>query len=121
MHYWPNPAHKRSTTEVGPPRWAPDKEPCPSDLTVEERNHLFEGSLPVDPNDARSRRFAIRRTAAGLLEIYDIKFGREVDGDPEFHGHPANRIDRKVLRTFLKRGTISEAEYRRLARELPGC
>ena len=120
MHYWPNPAHKRTTTEAGPPRWSPDKESCPSDLTVEERNQLFEASVPIDANNPQSRRFAIRRTAAGL-EIYDIKYGRDVDGDPEFHGHPASRIDRRVLKALKDSGVITEAEYRRLARELPGC
>ena len=29
MRYWPNPAHKRETTEAGPPAWSPDKDPCP--------------------------------------------------------------------------------------------
>ena len=31
MYYYPNPAHKTETTEAGPPRWRPDKEPCPND------------------------------------------------------------------------------------------
>ena len=78
-------------------------------MTVEERNQLFEDSVPVDPNDAGSRRFAIRRTAAGL-EIYDIKCGGELNGDPEFHGHPASRIDRSVLETFRDRGAITQVE-----------
>ena len=34
MRYFPNPAHKRETTEAGPPRWRPDKEPCPAERTA---------------------------------------------------------------------------------------
>lgn len=89
-------------------------------MTVAERQALLKASVPVDPADPRSRRFAIRRTAAGL-EIYDIKFTRDEAGEPEFHGHPATRIDRSALRQLRDRGDVTAAEYRRLARELPGC
>jgi len=102
------------------PRWSPDKEPCPRDLTVEERRRLFEASVPVAPADPHSRRFVVRRTARGI-EAYDIKWTRDVDGEPEFHGHPASRIPRDVLKQLRDRGELTTAEYRRLARELPGC
>jgi hypothetical protein len=119
VHYWPNPAHKTETTEAGPPVWHPDKAKCPRGMTVEERSALLAASVPVDATDPRSRRFAVRRTAA--LEIFDIKYGRDVDGVPEFHGHPASRIDRIALKRLRDTGRITSAEYRRLCRELPGC
>jgi hypothetical protein len=37
MRYWPNPAHKAETTEAGPPLWTPDKDLCPTGMTVAER------------------------------------------------------------------------------------
>lgn len=120
MRYWPNPAHKEETTEAGPPEWIPDKEKCPRWMTVAERNSLLQASVAREADNAHSRRFAIRRTAKGL-EIYDIKWTRDVDGDQEFHGHPASRIPRSVLKEFRVRGLVTEAEYRRLSRELPGC
>jgi len=120
MRYWPNPSHKTHTSEAGPPAWSPDKDPCPADMTVEERSALFLGSTPSDPTAAHSRRFALRRTATGL-EIYDVKWTRDVDGDPEFHGHPASRVPPSVLRQWRAAEAITEAEYRRLRRELPGC
>jgi len=120
VHYWPNPAHKVETTEAGPPAWVPSKEKCPRDITIAERDALLEASIAVEPADPRSRRFAVRRTTSGL-EIFDVKYTRDVDGDPEFHGHPASRIDGRVLKVFRNNGQITSAEYTRLRRELPGC
>lgn len=89
-------------------------------MTVEDRNVLLATSVPVDASDPRSRRFAVRRTSTGL-EIFDIKYGRDVDGIPEFHGHPASRIDRRALKLLRDTGQITSAEYNRLRREIPGC
>ncbi len=121
MRYWPNPAHKSETTESGPPKWNPDKDACPSDMTVAERNGLFQGSMPVDDSDPTSRRFALRRTDEGTVEFYDVKLTQIVDGEPEFHGHPASRVDRRVLRRMRDEGLITAAEYNRLRKALPGC
>ena len=44
MYYFPNPAHKTAMTESGPPRWRPDKEPCPR-MTPRERTRLLQESL----------------------------------------------------------------------------
>src|SRR2546430_1085900 len=119
MHYWPNPAHKRETTEAGPPRWRPDKEPCPSGMTVAERDQLLQDAVPIDASDAASRRFAVRRSLRAL-ELYDIKRTGDVNGEPEFHGHPATFVPAKVLRTFRDLGRISQAEYRQLIKDF-GC
>jgi hypothetical protein len=120
MRYWPNPAHKSDTTEAGPPVWSPDKEKCPRGMTIDERDDLLVKSIPIDDADPTSRRFVARRTERGL-EIYDIKFTRMVGDDAEFHGHPATRIDRRVLRKMRDAQIITHAEFRRLLRELPGC
>lgn len=90
-------------------------------MTVAERNDLLKASIAVDPSNDCSRRFAIRRTESGKLELFDIKFTRMVNGEPEFHGHPAQRVDREVLKSMHARELISEAEYKRLRKELPGC
>jgi len=90
-------------------------------MTREERQTLLEASVPVDANDPRSRRFAVRRGPTGLLEIFDIKFTRDVDDDHEFHGHPASRIDRRVLKHLREAGLVTDAEYNRLRKDLPGC
>ena len=44
MYYYLNPAHKTETTEAGPPRWRPDKEPCPR-MTPRERTTLLQESV----------------------------------------------------------------------------
>lgn len=121
VKYWPNPAHKTATTEVGPPTWNPDKEKCPDDITIEERDQLFARSVPIDPVDPHARRFALRRRDDGRLQVFDVKFGDERDGEPEFHGHPASRVDRQALKKWRADGEISDAEYKRLVKELPGC
>lgn len=89
-------------------------------MTVEARNVLLATSVAVDASDPRSRRFAVRRTSTEL-EIFDIKYGRDVDGVPEFHGHPASRIDRGALKLLRDTGQITPTEYNRLRKELPGC
>jgi hypothetical protein len=116
MRYFPNPAHKLETTEAGPPRWWPDKEACPR-MTPRERLALLRSSIPRDAALPRSRRYAVRRTETGL-EFFEAKFTREVDGDPEFHGHPTSRVPARVLREFQSRGLISKAEYRKLVQTL---
>jgi hypothetical protein len=121
MRYWPNPAHKVETTEAGPPVWTPDKDRCPSGMTVQERRALFDASVPLNADDPHSRRFAVRRTEHGL-ELYDVKWTEDdATGEPVFHGHPASRVPRLVLKKWRDEGVVSAAEYRRLSRELPGC
>jgi len=116
MRYWPNPAHKRETTEAGPPGWRPSKEPCPDDLTVEEREELLRNSVPGG-SGARSRRYTLRRANTGL-QFYEAKWHTDVDDEPEFHGHPTTRVPNRVLRVFRDEGRITQAEYRRHVREL---
>lgn len=111
MRYWPNPAHKLETTEAGPPRWRPGKEPCPAGMTVAERQELLEASIPAG-DDPRSRRYAVRRDATGRLEFFEAKWTEDRSGDPVFHGHPTRRVPAAVLRRFVKDGRISRAEYR---------
>src|SRR5262245_2061637 len=110
MRYWPNPAHKLETTEAGPPNWNPDKDPCPVGMTIEERRDLFASSVAVEPNDPRSRRFAMRRTERGV-EFFDLKHTEDRDGESVFHGHPASRVDRDVLKQWRDNGSLSAAEY----------
>lgn len=119
LSYWPNPAHKRQTTEAGPPRWSPAKEPCPHDLTVAERDELLGSAVPMRADDPTSRRFAMRRTMLGL-EFFAIKHTRSVGDDHEFHGHPATWVPTRILRDFRDSGRISQAEYRELAQGF-GC
>lgn len=119
MRYWPNPAHKKETSEAGPPRWWPDKEPCPDDLSVRERNELLASSVAVNPSNPRSRRFAIRRGRDGL-EVFDAKWTRDVNDEPEFHGHPATFVPARVLREFRNRDLVTAAEFRKLVKNF-GC
>lgn len=115
MRYVPNPAHKRETTEAGPPRWRPDKELCPK-MSPRERSELLRASIPSDDQEA-SRRYAARRID-GRLELVEAKLTQVIDGRFEYHGHPTSRVPARVLRLFLRDGVISEAEYGRLVREL---
>ena len=117
VRYWPNPVHKRGTTEAGPPAWRPSKEPCPDHLRVEEREALLVAAVSSDPDDSRSRRYKVRREG-GRLELFEAKWHRDVDGDPEFHGHPTTRVPSRVLRALRDSGRLSPAEYRRLVKEL---
>lgn len=116
MRYFPNPAHKLETTEAGPPRWWPDKEPCPR-MSPQERDVLLRDSVALDPESETSRRYAVHRGDSGL-EFFEAKCTRVVEGDPEYHGHPTSRVPSKVLRIFRDRGLITTPEYRRAVRQL---
>jgi hypothetical protein len=43
-----------------------------------------------------------------------------VDGECEFHGHPATWVPTQVLRVFRDRGDLTAAEYRQRAQDF-GC
>ena len=116
LRYWPNPAHKRETTQAGPPQWRPDKTPCPP-MAVEERVALLGTSLAQDPASGSSPRFALRRGPAGL-EFFEGRLTRWVGEDPEFHGFPTARVPAPVLRQFRDMGLVTAAEYRRLVKDL---
>jgi len=116
MQYWPNPAHKKETTEAGPPQWWPAKDVCPSDMSVDERDMLLSASIPLDEGNPRSRRWTLRRLD-GALEFFDIKWTRHIDGDEEFHGHPASFVPARILRVFRDQESISGAEYKRLVKD----
>lgn len=113
VKYWPNPAHKVETTEAGPPEWHPGKDPCPPDMTVDERTALLDCSIACDPDDPIARRWTMRRSQDGL-EFFDIKWTGGLDGENIFHGHPASYVPAVILRTFRDLGHISQAEYRQL-------
>lgn len=115
MEYWPNPAHKRETTEAGPPQWRPTKSLCPDDMTVEERDALLKTAVPLHPDDSSSRRFNVRRLPDGSLQLFDAKC-HDVQL-PAFHAHPATFVPARVLRAFRDNGLITVPEYRRLVRE----
>ena len=116
MYYFPNPAHKRETTEAGPPRWRPDKEPCPN-MTPRERATLLRDSIAIDPGSPTSQRFAVRQGASGL-EFFTARMTRVVAGDVEFHGYPTAQVPGSVLRQFRDQGRITVAEYRSLVKRL---
>ena len=118
VRYVPNPAHKRETTEAGPPRWRPDKEPCPPEMTPRERAALLRGAVPEHPDLPSSRRFAVRRGGRGL-EFFAAQATRTAeDGEVEYHGYPTHRVPGKVLRRFRDRGDITVPEYRQLVKRL---
>ena len=118
MRYCPNPAHKLETTVAGPPRWSPDKEPCPPGMTPRQRAALLRDSLPERPDSPDSRRFALRRGESGL-EFFAAQATRTTEsGEVVYHGYPTNRVPGKVLRRFRDRGDVTSAEYRRLVRRL---
>lgn len=118
MVYEPSPQHKWGTTEAGPPKWNPDKERCPEDLGLEEREQLLAESVSKHGDPADPRRWALRRTERGI-ELYESKLTRTLpDGTIVVHGHPTRRVPPPVLRAMRDRGVVSNAEYSRLRKEL---
>lgn len=116
--YAPNPVHKREWTEVGPPAPRSDKSPCPSDITAVQCHGLLQISIPEDPTDPRSRRYAVRRSDLGA-ELFAAQAHSPAGHDPiEFHGYPVPTASAKILRQLRDRGDLLQPEYRRLIRGL---
>lgn len=117
MRYFANPAHKLEITEAGPPRWRPDKTPCPEGMTLRERRKLLQDSVAENPDALASRRFAVRRTESGL-EFFAAQVTQVENGEIEYHGYPTHWVPGRILRRFRDQGKISDAEYRRLVKRL---
>jgi len=115
LKYWPNPAHKRETSEEGPPQWRPHKTPCPP-MPLTERQELLTKSIP-DPKKPQTCRYALRRGEAGL-EWFEGRLTRYDGEEPVFHGYPTKAVPARVLRIFRDAGEITQAEYRRTVRQL---
>lgn len=82
-----------------------------------ERQALLDSSMSADPDEERGRRYAIRQTVAGFA-FFEAKLTRLNGEVAEYHGHPTTRIPAKVLRRFRDRGDLTDAQYRRLVRDL---
>ncbi len=50
--------------------------------------------------------------------VFEAKWHDDMEGEPEFHGHPTTRVPGAVLRALRDEERITAAEYRRLVREL---
>jgi len=116
MRYWPNPAHKKETSEAGPPRWRPKKTLCPR-MEPDERERLLQEAVPENPGVVGSSRYALRLGEGGY-EWFVALLTRMVDGEPEYHGFPCAHVPYRVLRAFRDAGRITDAEYRRFIKEL---
>lgn len=120
LWYYPNPAHKKGTTEAGPPEWYPAKTACPDTMTLEERDQLVAESLPLSEDPLDPSRIAVRRVE-GRLEWYrTMQTRRHPDGRIEIHGHPFEpgypKIPPAVLRRMRDSGLITAREYTRLVK-----
>lgn len=86
-------------------------------MSLDERERLFRESLPESEVDSRSPRFAFRVGPRGY-EWFIARLTQVTDGEPEFHGYPADHVPPRVLRRFRDLGRLTEAEYRRLLKEV---
>lgn len=108
---------KVETTEAGPPGWRPNKEPCLERMSLRERTALLRDSVAENPDSPASRRFAVRRTEAGL-ELFTAQLTQIVNGEAEYHGYPTRYVPGRILRRFRDQGKISQSEYRSLVKRL---
>ena len=113
MRYIPNPLHKRKKTEVGSAKLRPEKTPCPPEMTSADSKALLLNSIPENPDNPQSRRFAVRHGSSGL-EFFAAQATRTDNfGEVEYHGYPVNGVPGKVLRQLKNDGHITGAEYNR--------
>ena len=113
MRYIPNPMHKWKKTEAGPAKLRPEKTPCPLEMTSADSKALLLNSIPENPDNPQSRRFAVRRGSSGL-EFFAARATRtDNSGEVEYHGYPVKGVPGKVLRQLKNDGHITSAEYNR--------
>jgi hypothetical protein len=113
--YEPNPKHKEGTCGDGPPRWFPDSaSKCPKRIDAQ---HLL--------NIAISAEDQAHPDAKALFAVWDGRIYKaycsRIDGDKEYwHGYPVadalvgKQVPTSVLRRFVQRGHLSDADYRKL-------
>lgn len=87
-------------------------------MTSSECEALLRGSVPEDPDDPRTRRYAVRRADTGI-EIFAAQVHSPAGQHPtELHGYPVPTAPARVLRALRDRGEISQPEYHGLIRGL---
>jgi len=86
------------------------------EITPAERDELLRNAIATDEANPRSRRYAVRRSSAGL-EVYDAKCHGDYEGEPEFHAHPAGYVPASVLRALRDSGVLTLPEYKKLVRQ----
>jgi hypothetical protein len=86
-------------------------------MSVEERQRLLMDSIPLDPGRVDSPRYAFRVGGAGM-EWFMARAHLQQGDEVEYHGYPVTQVPATVLRQFRDRGSLSDAEYRRLCRLL---
>jgi len=87
-------------------------------MGLDERTRLLLESVAEDPEQPTSPRYAFRVGPRG----YEWFVGRLTcvtpEGDFEFHGYPTAHVPPCVLRRFRDLGRLTDAEYRRLVKDL---
>jgi len=79
---------------------------------------LLQKSVPENPGDPRSRRYAVRRSDFGF-ELFAAQVHSPAGQEPlEFHGYPVPTAPARVLRALRDRGDLVASEYNRLIRGL---
>lgn len=116
--YVPNPPHKATTTEAGPPRWIPYKEKCDPAISLAQAQQMLRDSFSEDGSPTNPRRYAVRRSG-NRAEFYESKLTQVPPGGHiEVHGHPTRRVPPAVLRRMRDSGAITRAEFERFRKEL---
>lgn len=83
-------------------------------MTVADSKALLLNSIPENPDNTQSKRFAFRRGSSGLEFFAAQATLTNISGEVEhYHGYPVNRVPINVLRQFKDRGDITKAEYNR--------
>lgn len=121
--YEANPKHKRGAAGEGPPRWFPDSASlCPDDITQDIAQTLLDKSISAADAAHPSRKARFAMHAGCFYKAYPTEQSSEVE---IWHGYPVRRelvnrqIPARVLRTFVKSGALSKAEYKRLLGNAP--
>ena len=114
--YSENPKHKPGCSGEGPPRWFPSTDSlCPDDISSEDASQLLRES--VEGRDASYPDAKARYALDGQGRFFKAY---SEDHGVTWHGYPVRRelvprqVPARVLRAFMSRGLLSNADYKKL-------
>jgi len=121
--YEPNAKHKRGACGDGPPRWFPSRDSlCPDDFSLEVAQELLDDGVEAADASHPNNRAVHAMHSGSFYKAYSHH--SEAEGTPEegevWHGYPVRRelvptqVPCRVLREFVKRGRLTQAEYKKL-------
>lgn len=121
--YKPNPKHKRGAIGEGPPRWFTSSDSlCPDTLDFSTAQALLNTAISGKDQVHPDQKALYALHEGTFYKAYCQEASQDSSGDTVeyWHGYPVRKelvptqIPSRILREFLKAGSLSKPEYKKL-------